>query len=110
VAFSLVVGAVRFTLAGWVRGRLPAIPSQPFLLADGAEIRIADVDGESYLVVDYRQDPARPARIEFWRPDGAPEGRVAALVMLAEAALPGPAPAFTCLSAAAAHFGGGRLR
>jgi hypothetical protein len=94
MALHTTVGALRFMLHASARVRLPELHARPLLFAHGVELGVVDEDGASYLVVDHRADVDARARVEIWRPLVGCEGNVAGLVMIADTALPGPAPAY----------------
>lgn len=80
------LGVIEFRLANVEHGAMPEFEGESImLLQDGTVVQRAEVGSNTYLVIDYRTDPGRPARIEFWEALRAPEYPVSGLLTLCEA-------------------------
>ena len=85
-ALESAVGALTLRLESVEHRVFPALEAAPVgTLPDGTEVARIERDGELFLVVDHRRDPARPARVELWRPLVTPEEPIAGLYALCEA-------------------------
>ena len=64
----------------------PKFNGRPFMDIDGTDVEVCSDAGEKFLFVDHRRDRNGPARIEFWECLGSPEGHLAGLYALTDAA------------------------
>lgn len=83
---AVAIGPVRFRFSSVEHRRISLRDARPFTrLTDGTEVLSAIECGRLYLVIDHREDPEAPSRVEFWRSETSPELPLEGLYALCDA-------------------------